>query len=72
MTRADAASLITCGVFVAGILTGVNPGNAQPWVGMEGFRVEASHDGLALSDEEAPSGGSGSPPLDAGFGATSL
>lgn len=54
MTRADAASLITCGVFVAGILTGVNPGNAQPWVGMEGFRVEASHDGLALSDEEDP------------------
>lgn len=31
VTRADAASLITCGVFVAGILTGVNPGNAQPW-----------------------------------------
>ncbi len=52
MKRADAASLIACGGFVAWILAGINPGNSQPWISIEGFRAEASHDGLTISDED--------------------
>lgn len=52
MRREDAASLIACVGFVSWILTGINPGNVQPWLSIQGFRAEASHDGLALSSEQ--------------------
>lgn len=50
----DAARITAALTLSAVVLSGINPNHAQPWIGIEGFRIERFHAGIALSDENDP------------------